>query len=141
VDHLSQRDGAKDLVARYFKEFWNTGNVDAATELLAPDFVTHRPHKTLGSGRDGFRAHVLEFRRAFPDLHEEIVDMIGEGDRVAALYTLTATHLGEYSGIPPTGRRVHLMGVDVLRIHESRIVELWCAEDDPVHSQLGGHSS
>lgn len=42
----------------------------------------------------------------FPDLHVTILELISEGDRVAARIRLEGTHDGTFGGMPATGRRV-----------------------------------
>jgi predicted ester cyclase len=69
------------------------------------------------------------FMGAFPDCQFTIEDMIAEGDRVATKKTFTGTHKGEFNGIPPTGRRVTLTFVDILRLRDGKIVEHWLSMD------------
>jgi predicted ester cyclase len=51
--------------------------------------------------------------------------MIAEGDKVASRVTLSATHQGEFQGIPPTGKQVTQTGIDLLRIAGGKVVERW----------------
>ncbi len=69
------------------------------------------------------------FASAFPDARFTIDDMIAEGDRVATKKTFTGTHQGPFAGIPPTGNRVTLTYVDILRVRDGRIVEHWLSMD------------
>ena len=45
-------------------------------------------------------------RRAFPDLHVAVEDLVAEGDRLVSRNVVTGTHQGEYMGLSPTGRSV-----------------------------------
>jgi steroid delta-isomerase-like uncharacterized protein len=69
------------------------------------------------------------FHKAFPDLHITLDDVIAAGDRVAARWTATGTHLGELVGIPATGRSVRWGGIDVYRLDDGLIVEWWRNDD------------
>ena len=60
-----------------------------------------------------------------------VEDMIAEGDRVAARVTMRGTHLGEFEGIAPTGKRVEVRAMDMYRITDGKIVEHWGHGDDP----------
>ena len=65
--------------------------------------------------------------------------MIGEGDKVATRKTFHGTHEGEFMGIPPTGRRVSIGLIDIVRISEGRVVEHWSMGDNlGMMQQLGG---
>ena len=72
--------------------------------------------------------------RAFPDLQITIEDLIEEGDKVVSRNTVTGTHLGEYMGIPPTGKSVTYNEIFILRFIGGRIAETWGLVD--VFSQM-----
>jgi steroid delta-isomerase-like uncharacterized protein len=121
----------KALVRRLFDEVWNTGNVALVDDLLAPDFVDHAAQMGRGDPtRDGFKTQVRLFRTAFPDGRSQIEDLIAEDDRVVARWTDGGTQRGEWMGVPPTGKRVTMSGIDVYRIEQGRIAEFWCSEDE-----------
>ena len=40
-------------------------------------------------------------------------------------WTGTGTHDGELAGIPPTGNRVTLPGMEIVRISDGKLVEGW----------------
>ena len=62
-------------------------------------------------------------------MHEELLQMVCEGDWVASRFRLTGTHRGGFYGLAATGRRVEVEGVDFLRIEGGRIAEWIYAED------------
>jgi predicted ester cyclase len=69
------------------------------------------------------------FHTAFPDLRLTVNDLFAENDRVAVRWTGEGTHNGELAGISPTGRRIKLTGMTILRIDGGRIVESWTELD------------
>ena len=70
-----------------------------------------------------------EFRSAFPDWHEEVVQLVAEGDTVAGRFKCSGTHLGEFLGEAPTGRRMEVEEVYFLRAEGGRLTEFWGLED------------
>src|SRR5215207_4204368 len=85
----------KALARRVMEELFNEGNLDAAEELIAPDFVDHDPAMPEDvRGPEGFKEYVRAFRSAFPDLHVRIEDQVAEGDKVVQRWTGTGTHDG-----------------------------------------------
>jgi predicted ester cyclase len=70
-----------------------------------------------------------EFRAAFPDWHEEIVQLVAEGDTVAGRFRCSGTHLGEFLGEAPTGKRMDVEEVFFLRVEEGKFVDFWALED------------
>ncbi len=116
----------KALARRVLEEMFNKGNLDVADELLAPDYVDHDPAMPEDiHGPDGFKQYVSGYRSAFSDLHVEIEEQVAEGDLVATRWTGTGTHDGELAGIPPTGNRVTLPGMEIVRISGGKLVEGW----------------
>ncbi len=82
------------------------------------------------------------FRSAFPDLHQEIEDVVAAGGTVAVRVIMTATHRGSFLGVAPTGRRVWCEGMDFFRFREGKVAEHWTATDDlGLMQQLGVVSS
>jgi predicted ester cyclase len=108
----------KALVRREQEELWNhSGNLDAAEELFAPDYI------------EAAKQEAADFRRGFPDVVSTIEDLIAEGDKVVARWRSRATHRGEYMGIPPTGKGVEFTGISVYRMEGGKIAESWVSED------------
>ena len=70
-----------------------------------------------------------EFRAAFPDWQEEIVQLVAEGDTVAGRFRCSGTHLGEFLGEAPTGKRMDVEEVFFLRVEEGKFVDFWALED------------
>jgi len=84
------------------------------------------------------RQILAAFRSAFPDLNVTTEDIVADGDRVVSRWTARGTHQGELMGIAPTGNRVTIKGIDVLRTAEGRIVERWAQSNDlELMQQLG----
>ncbi|MDP7559258.1 MAG: ester cyclase [Planctomycetota bacterium] len=112
----------------------NKRNPAVIDELVATDFVDHNPMPGIAPGIEGVKQTAAIHSAAFPDLVEiAFHDMIAEGDKVVVRWTVTGTHRGEMLGIPPTGKQVTLTGVDIFRIVDGKLVELWVNSD-----QLGG---
>ena len=70
-----------------------------------------------------------EFRAAFPDWQEEIVQLVAEGDTVAGRFRCSGTHRGEFLGEAPTGKRMDVEEVFFLRVEEGKFVDFWALED------------
>jgi steroid delta-isomerase-like uncharacterized protein len=120
----------KELARRFFLEFFNTRSQTVGEEIVADDFVTHHPASPDGiPGRDGALQFVDTFRDAFPDLEYAPEDVIGSGDKVAVRWIAHGTHMGEFQGLPPTGKRIAVTGIDIFRVAEGKIREAWVSSD------------
>ncbi|HUG83872.1 MAG TPA: ester cyclase [Euzebya sp.] len=112
------------------EQLFNRGNLTVADERFADDIRLHSPASAEPIvGRDQVVEFIVALRVAFPDLHVEIEDLIAADDRVVTRCTTTGTHLGDYFGTPPTGHRVRINEVQIFRITDTRLVDLWLTFD------------
>jgi steroid delta-isomerase-like uncharacterized protein len=119
----------KAIIRRFYEEV-NKGNLAVVDELIGPNFVLHHPlSPTVIRGPEGFQELLTQLRTALPDLEIAADDLIAEGDKVAAAFTVRGTHQGVLLDIPPTGRQITLRGVAVYRLADGKIVEDRVAED------------
>jgi len=118
----------KALARREAQEIESEGNVVVAHELLAQNFQLHFPgFPTLD--REGFKMMIAGFHAGFPDMQVTFQDQIAEGDRVTNRLTMRGTHSGAFQGIPPTGKSVTVSGINIMRIENDQIAEIWGALD------------
>lgn len=111
---------------------------DRLGELISEDAVLHFSGIPEPLGRDATFDLMREFYAAFPDYTHVIEEMIAEGNRVAVRLTFDATHLGEFEGIAPTGKRVSYAGMHIGTIKNGVIEEWWVLEDNlGLMTQLG----
>jgi steroid delta-isomerase-like uncharacterized protein len=120
----------KRLVRQLLEEDISRGDVAVAERIIHPDFVDHTNPPGMRHGLAGHNAIVALFRAAFPDQFWHIEDLIAEGDKVVARTTMRGTHQGDFFGIPPTGARVEVTGVHIMRIADGHIAEHWGSNDD-----------
>jgi steroid delta-isomerase-like uncharacterized protein len=115
----------KALVLQYTKLF---ENIALADKILSPDFVDHS-HPEFRPGPGDIKQNLIDFQHAFSDISNSIEEIIGEDNIVAFRFTIRATHTGTYGGIPPTGKKIVLTGMDFVRVSDGKIVELWSNQD------------
>ena len=116
----------KAVVRREFEEMFNQGgNLDAAEEIYAPDYVGHEPAFGDSHGVEGAKQFAADFRQAFPDLHTTIEEMVAEGEKIVTRFSTRGTHQGEIMGAAPTGKLVTHTGHQTDRFEGGKIVESW----------------
>jgi predicted ester cyclase len=64
-------------------------------------------------------------RSALPDIHIAVDDVVVDRDRAAASFSVEGSHTREGIGIPPTGRRVRVHGIVIIRAAGGQIAEAW----------------
>ena len=116
-------EDAGALVRRLHAELLASRDPAVVDAFFAPDFVSHTRPPGLPEGAEGVRRFFTMFHDAMPDAEVTIDELIVDGDRAAVATTITGTHTGEILGLPATGRRVEVVGVDIVRVSDGRIVE------------------
>jgi len=90
----------KDIVRRqWYQELWDNWNLSTADELLTDDYRLHLPGSPQPLDRATAKQVVAMFSVSFPDLKHTVHEMIGEGDTVAARWTVRGTHRGDFQGV------------------------------------------
>ena len=70
-----------------------------------------------------------QFLVAFPDWHQEVVELVAEGDTVAARYRCTGHQAATWQGLEPTGAAMDVDEVSFIRVQAGRITSVWSLED------------
>ncbi len=117
----------KTIVRRLFEEVMK-GNLTIADELIAAEYAQHSVFG-IPDGREGFKQFFTNFAAAVPDAHFRLEDVIAEGDKVITRWIVTGTQTGTLQGIPPTGNRFSMTGIDIFRLNEGKLVEHWDSVD------------
>ena len=126
----------KDLVKRYIAEVLTANRLDKLDEMLAPDFTDNTPGIASGeAGPTVIRKAQERIRAIFPTVEYVIEDLIGEGDRVVARYTVKAA-TKEEEGAP--AQKVSITGMTIFRVSGGSIKETWIINDQvELYRQLG----
>ena len=116
----------KIIIRRYLEDALEAvrgGNLAATDEYLAEGATFYDPGRPPSIGREAQKQRSAALLNSFPDVRFVIEDMIAEGDRVAARWTMRATHTGSFMNIPPTGRQIVMTGITIYRLMDGKIVE------------------
>lgn len=118
----------KRIIVDGFEQGMNQGNVAYFDQHVASTYVNHGI-PVPATGPDAMRMAVGLFKSAFPDFRVVIEQVVAEGDRVSTRGYFTGTHLGEFNGIPPTGKSIRADYVDIWRIEAGKVAENWVQMD------------
>lgn len=109
----------KLLVRRLVEEAVNRSNLDVLDEVADGEIALAARH------------WIGPFRDSFPDFRMKIIDLIAEGDKVAAHFRCSGTHLGEWTGHPPTGRRFQDVDeIYIFRVSNGKLTGATAVEDN-----------
>jgi hydroxyacylglutathione hydrolase len=118
------RDTTPEAVAKGYFDALARRDLDGLAAFWAPDGVDHLDGQLDAIGPEGVRTYFAELFGAFPDWQFEVTDTVAQDERVAVHWRATATFAGpgSYQGIEPTGARMEVRGLDLLRVEDGLIV-------------------
>ena len=125
---LKNESPNKETVRRLYEEVGNQGRLELIDEIAWPDHIEHNPFPRQSQGAEGLKQRISMIRAAF-NLRFTIEHLIAEGDKVAVMWSNQGTHVGEWFGFAPTGKRVETHGVDIFLLRDGRLAEHWDVVD------------
>lgn len=119
-------DKNKEIVKRFNKEVIENGNVEVFEELMDEHFINHSAPKGADNGKQGM-IHTFNsvLRPAMPDIQVTILQQVAEDDLVTTRKNISGTHTGDFLGIAPSGRRISIDVIDIVRLKNGKYVEHW----------------
>lgn len=118
------------LQMRSAYERLNAGDVAGFGELVADDFVEHDVVTGLPPTKEGTLGFFEALLVSFPDWRMDVEDLIASEDKAVARVRATATHKGEFAGVPPTDKRVEVELIDIMRFNDAGLIcEHWGVAD------------
>ena len=115
---------ANKHVMNRFVEFINTASEKLAMEIISPDaifYVPGRPEPMRGPA--GYLSIIQMMRGGFPDIQWTLEEMVAEGNRVAARFTMRGTHRGTFFGVSPSGNKISVQALNMYRLSQGQFVE------------------
>ena len=125
---LAERSAEIKALCRHFIEEFSKGKAAALAVIDQTNATNIVYHTSTGEdirGAKNIKRFFSSFFSAFPDTHGTLDDIVVEGDKVAQRWTLTATHKGEFTGIPPTNKKITIRAIEIDRVAGGKFVECW----------------
>jgi steroid delta-isomerase-like uncharacterized protein len=140
---IAMPHSTETIARRWFEEVWNHKRDATIDELFGPDTVAHGLGESEAPihGPEEFRIFFRNMLDSFPDCHLTIEDIVTDGDKAVVRFAFEATHLGAGLGVAPTGRRIRVQGMTMLKARDGKIVEgynIW--DQHGLLQQIGAHS-
>ncbi|WP_052261935.1 ester cyclase [Leisingera sp. ANG-M1] len=127
---MTDQERNKATVADIYATCWNKNDMQRVDEIFDEDVRHGLLLDGWPSGRDGFKKLVAFWREAFPDIHEDAIDLVADGNTVMSRFRLRGTHQGDFYGIPGTGRKVDIYGAEWFKFDENGKVTDYLYHED-----------
>jgi steroid delta-isomerase-like uncharacterized protein len=125
---MSELEQNKAVARRFIEDIFVRGSAEAVDVLLAEDFQPHTWGQ-MPAGREGLKEAIQRVRQGLADVAMTIDDMIAEDDRVAVRLTSRARQVGEFMGMPPSGKEYEIGEIHIFRLRDGKVVEHWHQAD------------
>jgi predicted ester cyclase len=140
VREHSRLERNKQIISRMLTQVWSNPDTNSALkvadQLFAPDFVLHDWTGDT-NGLENHKKGIAENRLISPDWHEEALDMVAEGDKVAVRSLSTGKTMRDIPAIPgyqpllpATCKFIRFPELAVLRIVDEKVAEQWDFADN-----------
>jgi len=134
---MSENNSHAAIIHRFYEECLNKNRTDLMPELFNENVVSHSG-TTKQAGLAAYEQNAQRVRSLFPNGQFTVDDVVSNGDKAAAHWTMTATHTAPVAGVAPTGKPIVNHGVVFYRFENGKIAELWFQIDQVgVLQQLG----
>jgi steroid delta-isomerase-like uncharacterized protein len=112
----------KAIVRRSIEKILNEKQYDLVDEFFVDDIKLHGTGPSIFGRAAQLELYTKQFA-AFPDWHTTIDEMVAEGDKVVVRITSNSTHLGDFDGIPATGKKYTQNAIVIYYLTNGKIVE------------------
>jgi predicted ester cyclase len=119
----------KQIVIKFNKEFFESGNTDITKQLLAESFINHTAPYNAPTDASVMIGFVTGFHKGFSNISVRIDEVLAEADRVSLRKTITATHTGEFMGKTATGKEVEMNVIEIDILKNGKITDHWSRND------------
>ena len=120
--------GNIEIITR-FEHAFRAADQATIDELCDPGVVDHNPAPDHEPTLAGFKQKVAGFKAIFPDLKEDLQDIIASGDTVATRWVVTGSQQQEFMGIPASGQTIRVEGMNFYRLKDGRVTDIWTQFD------------
>jgi steroid delta-isomerase-like uncharacterized protein len=117
-----------EIITR-FEQAFRAADQPAIDELADPGLVDHNPAPGHEPTLAGFKQKVASFKAMFPDLIEELQDLVASGDTVATRWVVTGSLQQDFMGITATGQPIRVEGMNFYRLRNGRVTDVWTQFD------------
>ena len=132
----NEQEKNKAVARSFFEDVLDQGRLDKYAESHADDFVAHGRDHDATLAED--MAAAKEERKALPDMHVKVKQMVAEEDLVVVYWTAWGTNTHEGMGFPATGRKITVPGMTIFRFKKGKITEEWSVFDMSSAMQQAG---
>jgi len=125
---MTAENSHASLIHRFYEQCLNQYDSSILPEIFTPDAIAHSGTGDA-HGLEAIRRTVDSVHALFPEHRFTVEDVVVNGEKGAARWSMTAINSSPIAGIPPTGRPITNRAVVFYRFADQKIAELWLQVD------------
>ena len=120
----------KNIITKLFLDGWNQSLFTTFADHVEDPVIFHFRGAKQNTNLHELKGLVAFWKKAFPDLSFQVLNIIVELNFAAANLVFTGTHQGAWQNVAPTGRRIWVEEMMFFRFEEGKIAEMWEVYDE-----------
>jgi predicted ester cyclase len=118
----------EQLFRIFIEEGFSKGDVTVFDKYVSPDFIEHQ-YGMIPPNAEGVKKAIRYLHNTFPDFSLTVEELVIDGDKVWGRMTGRGTQKGQFGPMPPTGKKIEITVIDIMRFKDSKLVEHWGVPD------------
>lgn len=114
---------ASEIIKYFYEVISSSNRYDEVDHYVSADCTVKIGESTIPVGLEGIRQHLIDVRKTYPDMKLRVIRQFVDRDFVISEVIMEGTHLGEWLGIKPTGKKLRITAVNIDRIKDGKIIE------------------
>jgi len=107
---------------------FSKGDVTIFDKYTSPDFIENQ-HGMKPQNVEGVKNAIRYLHKAFEDFSLNIEDIVSYEDKVWGRMTGRGTQIGQFGPMPPTGKKIEITVIDIMRFKDGKLIEHWGVPD------------
>jgi predicted ester cyclase len=113
----------KLLIKHFYEYIISNNRIEEIEKYVSPNCSVRIGENSIVVGMEGMKQHVIDVRKTYPDLTIRVIRQYTDKEYVISEIITEGTHLGEWLGIKPSGKKLVITGVNIDRLENGKIVE------------------
>ncbi len=113
----------KDRIKYFYEHIASEHRLEEVCDYVSTGCIIRVGELRIPVGAEGMKQHMIEVRKTYPDLKMTILNQYCVGDYIISEFMMEGTHLGEWLGMKPSGKKLKIFGVDIDKVIDGKIVE------------------
>lgn len=115
--------GQKRKIKKFYENIVSNNLISEVDNYVSVNCTARIGETIIPIGLEGMKQHMIDVRVTYPDLKIRVIRQHIDKEFVISEIITEGTHLGEWLGIKPSGKKLVFTGVNIDKVIDNKIVE------------------